>query len=65
MIPADLAEAVKAALVLLRAEGIHATLIGMLPEGNPLVICQSEADVVPLCQMVLKAYEAPEGARLN
>ena len=65
MIPTDLAEAVKATLVLLRAEGIHATLIGMLPEGNPLVICQSEADVVPLCELVLKAYLPPDGATLN
>ena len=65
MIPADLAEAAKAILVLLRAEGIHATLIGLLPEGNPLVICQAERDVIPLCEMILDKYRVPEGATLN
>ena len=65
MIPADLAEAAKAILVLLRAEGIHATLIGQLPDGRPLVICQAERDVLPLCQLVQGAYRTPEGATLN
>lgn len=65
MIPTDLAEATKAVLVLLRAEGIHATLIGMMPDGRPLVICQAERDVIPLCQLVQAAYRTPEGATLN
>jgi hypothetical protein len=65
VIPADLAEAAKAILVLLRAEGIHATLIGQLASGTPLVICQNERDVAPLCALILGKYRVPEGATLN
>lgn len=65
--PATLAEADAAATDLLRlyeALGVPAVLM-TLTQGALIVRCQDASDVVPLCRLVVKEHEAPEGRVLN
>lgn len=61
---ADLNEAAADLLLLYERLGVRAIFLTLL-EAELIVRCQVADDVVPLCKMVLKQYEAPEGRVLN